>query len=68
MALEKAMEFYSGGNAGDFYFLAMAYWQSGDQPKARQWLNQAVKWTQKYQQKNEELCRFRAEAEALIRQ
>jgi serine/threonine protein kinase/Flp pilus assembly protein TadD len=66
-ALEKSMEFFSGGNASDWFFLAMANWQLGDQPKARQWFDQAVKWMEKYQPKNEELGRFRAEAEVMVR-
>jgi hypothetical protein len=67
-ALEKSMELYAnGGNASDWFFLAMAHWQLGDQPHARQWFEQAVKWMDKYQPKNEELGRFRAEAEALTR-
>ena len=62
------MEFYSRGNSGDWFFLAMAHWRLGDQAQARQWFDQAVKWMDKYQPKNEELGRFRAEAEALIHQ
>jgi tetratricopeptide (TPR) repeat protein len=66
-ALEESMKFYAGGNASDWFFLAMAHWQLGDRPRARQWFDQAVKWMDKYQPKNEELGRFRAEAKALIR-
>jgi tetratricopeptide (TPR) repeat protein len=66
-ALEKSVEIYSGGNASDWFFLAMAHWQLDDHVKARQGFDQAVKWMEKYQPKNEELSRFRAETEALIR-
>jgi len=66
-ALDKSMEFYSGGNSGDWFFLAMAHWQLGNQPHARQWFDKALKWMDKYQPKNEELLRFRAEADALLR-
>ncbi len=67
-ALKKSMEFYSGGNSGDWFFLAMAHWRRGDPMQARQWFDRAVKWMDQYQPKNEELSRFRAEAEELIRQ
>jgi len=66
-ALEESMKFYAGGNASDWFFLAMAHWQLGDRPHARRWLDQAVKWMDKYQPKHEELGRFRAEAETLTR-
>jgi tetratricopeptide (TPR) repeat protein len=65
-ALEVSMKFYAGGNASDWFFLAMAHWQLGDHPRARQWFDQAVKWMTQYQPMNEELDRFRAEAEAVI--
>jgi hypothetical protein len=61
------MEFYSGGNASDWFFLAMAHGQLGDQPQARRWFDKAVQWMDEYQPKNEEMGRFRAEAEALTR-
>jgi tetratricopeptide (TPR) repeat protein len=66
-ALEESMKFYAGGNANDWFFLGMAHWQLGDPPHSRQWFDQAVKWMDKYQPKNEELGRFRAEALALTR-
>src|SRR5262245_57753761 len=44
-------------------FLAMAHWHLGSKDKARKWYDQAVQWMEKNQPKNEELLRFRAEAE-----
>jgi hypothetical protein len=51
----------------DALISAASLGQLGDQPNARQWFDQAVKWMDKYQPKNEELGRFRADAEALTR-
>jgi tetratricopeptide (TPR) repeat protein len=65
-ALEKSMELRRGGDPNDWFFLAMAHWQTGDKTKARTWYDRAIAWTDKNQPKNEELLRFRAEATALI--
>ena len=52
MALRK------GGDAYDWFFLAMAHWQLGEKGKAREWYNRAVQWMDKSQPSNEELRRF----------
>jgi hypothetical protein len=62
------MELRKGGDSFDWFFLAMAHWQLGNQDQARQWYDQAVAWMEKNQPQNEELLRFRAEAEELIKQ
>ena len=54
------------GNSFDFFFLAMAHWQLGEKEQARQWNDKAVAWMDKNTPKDEELLRFRAEAEALL--
>jgi tetratricopeptide (TPR) repeat protein len=65
--LEKAEELapdrYLAWNA---LFLSMAHWQSGDKEQAREWYDRAVRWMEKNQSSNEELRRFRAEAEELL--
>jgi WD40 repeat protein len=66
--LEKAMALRSGGDGFDWFFLAMAHWQLGNQEKAKQGFDQAVAWMDKNQPKNEELGRFRAEAEQLMKE
>jgi serine/threonine protein kinase/Flp pilus assembly protein TadD len=55
-------------NGIEAFFLAMAYWQLGDKPKARQWYDRAVGWSEKshLQPREEELRRFRAEAAGLL--
>jgi tetratricopeptide (TPR) repeat protein len=65
-ALEKSMELRSGGDASDWFFLAMAEWQLGHKDQARTWYDKAVEWMDKNQPKNEELLRFRAEAAELL--
>jgi Flp pilus assembly protein TadD len=65
-ALEKSMELRNGGNSFDWFFLAMTYWQLGEKEKSRAWFDRAVQWMDKNQPKDEELGRFREEAEELL--
>ena len=55
-----------GGDAGQWFFLAMAHWKLGEKEKARELYDQAAQWMDKNQPKNEEFRRFRAEAEELM--
>jgi tetratricopeptide (TPR) repeat protein len=66
-ALEKSMNLSRGGNSGDWFFLAMAHWKLGEKDKARQWYDKAVDWMDTNQPNDEELRRFRAEAEELMK-
>jgi serine/threonine protein kinase/tetratricopeptide (TPR) repeat protein len=66
-AFEKSMELRSGGDAGDWFFLAMCHWQLGDKDEARKWYDKAVQWTEKNQPRNVKLRRIRAEAEELMK-
>jgi serine/threonine protein kinase/Flp pilus assembly protein TadD len=66
-ALEKSMGLRNGGDSFDWFFLAMAHWQLGEKEKAHNRYVQAAQWMDKNQPKNEELQRFRAEAEELLR-
>jgi tetratricopeptide (TPR) repeat protein len=65
-SLEKSMQLRKGGDASDWFFLAMAHWRSGAKDKARPWYDRAVRWVEKNRPKDEELGRFRAEAAALL--
>jgi len=65
-ALQKSMDLNCGGAPQDWLFLAMAHWQKGEQGQARRWYDKAVGWMDTNKPKDEELARFRAEAEALI--
>ena len=66
-ALRRSMEYQRGGDSDTWLFLAMAHWQLGQADEARKWLAQAVTKLQKNQLRDEELLRFRTEAEELIK-
>jgi uncharacterized protein HemY len=65
-ALGKSMELRQGGDAFDWFFLAMAHWQMGDKKQARRWYDKAVPWMEKNRPQDEELRCFQAEAAALL--
>jgi tetratricopeptide (TPR) repeat protein len=59
--------FIREGDNYDWFFLAMSHWQLGDKVQARKWYDQAVARMDKAKIPNDdELCRFRAEAAALL--
>ena len=65
-ALQRAGELRAGGDSIDWFFLAMARWQLGDKEQAGAWYDRAVQWMEKHQPQNDELRRFRQEAEELL--
>jgi tetratricopeptide (TPR) repeat protein len=65
-ALEKSMDLRQGGDANDWFFLAMTQWQLVQKEEARKWYDKAVQWMDKNAKENEELRRFRSEAEELL--
>ncbi len=71
-ALEKSVDIREtvAGKTGDFgfdwIFLAMAHWQLDHKQEARRWYEKAVEWMEKNNPDNEELIRFRQEAEDLL--
>jgi serine/threonine protein kinase len=67
LALEKSMELRKGGDGNDWFFLAMCHWQLGEKNVAREWYDKAAAWMEKNQPNNEELRRFRREAEELMK-
>ena len=60
------MELASGGTSFDFFFLAMAHWQRDKKNEAQEWYEKAVAWMEKNRPDNDDLIRFRAEAEKLL--
>src|SRR5262249_30702392 len=64
--LNKSMELRNGGDSFDWFFLAMAHWQLGARDEARKWYDRAVEWMGKNAKDNDELRRFRREAEELL--
>jgi serine/threonine protein kinase/Flp pilus assembly protein TadD len=66
-ALEKSEELGHGRDFGfNAFFLAMARWQLGERDLARKWYGQAVEWMEKRKPNDDELRRFRAEAEEML--
>jgi tetratricopeptide (TPR) repeat protein len=65
-ALQKSMRLLGGGEATDWFFLAMAHWKLDERGEARNWYDKAVRWMDQYQVRDEELRSFRAEAAALL--
>ena len=53
------MQLRNGGDANDWFFLAMAHWQLDHEEEAGKWYAQAVQWMDKNAPQNEELRRFR---------
>jgi serine/threonine protein kinase/tetratricopeptide (TPR) repeat protein len=67
-ALNQSDEMLKGAELSfNAFFLAMAHWQLGNKDEARKRYDQAVRWMEKNKPQDEELVRFRAEAEALLK-
>jgi tetratricopeptide (TPR) repeat protein/serine/threonine protein kinase len=65
-ALNKSMSLCKGGDSHDWFFLAMAHWQLGEKEQAHKWFDQGAEWMEINDPKNEDLRRFRGEAERLL--
>jgi serine/threonine protein kinase/Tfp pilus assembly protein PilF len=72
-AFDKSMELRAGGDAFDWFFLAMSHRKLGDPSEARKWFDRAVDWMNKNGPSlrnnphlGEELRGFRSEAEDLL--
>jgi hypothetical protein len=52
-----------GGDVYDCFFLAMAYWKMDDKDKAKKWYDKGDFIMPRFDPNNEELLRFRAEAD-----
>ncbi len=65
-ASEQSMKMRNGGDASDWFLLALAHGQKGDKEKARAWFDRAVVWTKEHAPGNTELRQFWTEAAALL--
>ena len=66
-SLEKSIELQgNGGNPWQWFFLAMAHWQLGEEDEARRWYDKSVEWMEKEKSDNEELHHLRSEAAELL--
>lgn len=61
-ALTRSGELRAGGDAFDWYFLALAQLRLGRPEEARMWYARAVEWATRNRPTDDELHRFRAEA------
>ena len=61
-SLHKSMELDNGGDAEQWFFLAMCHWQQADPQQAREWYEKAAAWFEKVHPADESYGRFRAEA------
>jgi serine/threonine protein kinase len=65
-ALQKSQELRKGGASVAWFFLAMAQWELGARDEARRSYDRAVKSMNQHKPDDEEVRRFRAEAEKRI--
>jgi hypothetical protein len=65
-SLGRSMDLGAGGDAADWFFVAMAHWQLGQPEEARVWYDKAIVWMEKHEPTNDELQRVRAAATGLI--
>jgi serine/threonine protein kinase/tetratricopeptide (TPR) repeat protein len=66
-SLTKSNQLLKGNELSfNAFFLAMAEWQLGHKNKARSWYDKAITWMIKNRPTDEELIRFRAEAEEVL--
>lgn len=65
-AFGKSMELRDGGDSFDWFFVAMDYWQLGDEPRAREIYRKGVAWMQTNRPNDPELIGFKAECEELF--
>jgi tetratricopeptide (TPR) repeat protein len=65
-ALNKSIELRNGGDANDFFFLAMSEQCLGNTAAARGWYDKGVAWVTQSASKSAEIGRFRTEAEYVL--
>jgi superkiller protein 3 len=65
-ALQKSMDLSDGGDARDWFWVAMSEWQLGNEQEAHRWYKQAVRWMDENDPENRRLVAARAEAEKTL--
>jgi len=68
VAAERSIALLKGVDAGNWFFLAMALWQRGEQDRSCSYFDQAVALTKKSDPRNAELLAFWREAALLLGQ
>jgi serine/threonine protein kinase len=64
--LMKSTQLRKGGDATDWFFLAMAHWRLGEKDQGRAWYDRAVQAVEKSKRPDEDLRQFHAEAAELL--
>jgi tetratricopeptide (TPR) repeat protein len=67
-ASERSMALQNGGDASDWFFLALAHSRKDEKDDAGKWFDKAVAWTTEKDPKNAELRQFWKEAAVLLGQ
>ncbi|MBI3408960.1 MAG: protein kinase [Planctomycetes bacterium] len=65
-SLNKSMALRKGGDAYDWFFLAMAYWRLGDHRQAHEWYAKGAEATETVRPEHEELLDYKAEAQTML--
>ena len=65
-SLQKSIEFHRSVDAYDALFLAMSHSQLGEPEQAKDWYAKALQWLNNKNSTNEELLRFKTEAEQTL--
>jgi len=67
-ANKRSLALKNGGDAINWFILAMAHWQKGDKDQARTWFDKAVVWMKQNAPKDADLRQLWAEAAGLLGQ
>ncbi len=65
-ALERSIDRSRGGSPYDWFFLALTCHHLGEIERARDWRAKAIRWMDENHRQDEDLMRYRAEADALL--
>lgn len=65
-ALKKSMSLRSGGDAHEWFFLAMAYQKLEKPNKAKNWFDKSVQWLEENKPGDAELVRIQEEAQTTV--
>jgi tetratricopeptide (TPR) repeat protein len=65
-SIGKALELRNGGEATDWFILAIVHWKRGDRDQGRRWYDKGVRWMEENDPKSYDLGRLRDEAAALM--
>jgi tetratricopeptide (TPR) repeat protein len=65
-SLGKSVAMSQGGSPADWFFVAMAHFEMGDDRAAREWYDKACDWMEAHDPQNDEFRRFQSEAAGLL--